>query len=69
MIMSLLTFATQSPSECSPLIDYCETYCLMKLSEKGIGIDKGIELVKAMAEKGLHILGSTPLNPMEGAKK
>lgn len=68
MIMSLLTFATQSPYECSPLIDYCETYCLMKLSEKGIGIDKGIELVKAMTEKGLHIVGSMPSTPIEGSK-
>ena len=68
MLLSLLTFATQSPYECSPLTDFCETYCLLKLSEKGIAIDKGIELVKAMTEKGLHIVGSMPATPTEGSK-
>lgn len=68
MLLSLLTFATQSPQECSPLTDFCETYCLLKLSEKGIGIDKGIELVKAMTEKGLHVIGGMPTTPIEGAK-
>ncbi|MBA7490919.1 hypothetical protein ES702_01462 [subsurface metagenome] len=69
MILSLLTFAEQSPYECSPLTDYCETFCLLKLSEKGVGIDKGIELVKAMRDKGLQIIGSLPTTPQQGAKK
>lgn len=68
MILSLLTFAEQSPYECQPFIDFSERYCLLKLSEKGIGIDKGIELATAITEKGLQIIGAMPTTPTQGAK-
>jgi len=70
MCIGFLTFAKQSPLECSPLTDFVENYCLFKLSEGGFGIEQGIALSKSFSEK-IGLLTSTvttPEKPTTGMK-
>lgn len=67
--LALLTFAKQSPVECMPFTDYVEDFCLFKLSESGIGLDKAIELLKASGDKYYGGFPDSPNKPTEGMKK
>lgn len=62
MMVTFLTIARQSPEESEPFLNFCEDYCLLKLSESGFGIEKAIELGKALTEVST-IKTSTELSP------
>ena len=62
MMVTFLTIARQSPEESEPFLNFCEDYCLLKLSESGFGIEKAIELGKALTEVST-IKQSTEIGP------
>ena len=50
LVVTFLTLARQYPLETEPFIDFCEDFCLTKLSEQGFAIEKAIEMGRALTE-------------------
>lgn len=71
MMVTFLTIARQSPEESEPFLNFCEDYCLLKLSESGFGIEKAIELGKALTEVSTIKTTSelAPQTPIDTEKK
>jgi len=59
MVVTFLTVARQAPLETEPFIDFCEDFCLTKLSEQGFAIEKAIEMGRALTETNT-VRSSTP---------
>lgn len=68
-ILALISFCKTSPTETECVLEYCEDLCYLKLSESGFAIEKAIDLGKALAEKTITGLVSTPEKPTDGMKK
>lgn len=68
-ILALISFCKTSPEETECVLEYCEDLCYLKLSESGFAIEKAIDLGKALAEKTITGLMTTPEKPQEGMKK
>jgi len=69
MINSFIIFAKQSPEECICMLEYCINYASLKLSESGFGIEKAIDLGKALTQTSeASKLVSTPEKPTTGSK-
>ena len=68
MCLSLLTFATISPLECYPCVDYVEDFLEIQLSDGGFGIEKAIDLGKALTQKTVTSSYDRPEKPTEGMK-
>ena len=72
MVLSLTTFAKTSPTETIPVVDFCITFLELKLSESGFGIEKSIELGRALTETETSRISkseSTPDKPTTGMKE
>lgn len=70
MMVSLITFSKVSPEECQPALDFCLEYGLLKLSESGFGIEKAIDLGKALTEQSSGGTYTTePDKPTKGMKQ
>ncbi len=50
MIWSFISLAGISPEECEPLIDASINYALLNLSKDGFGLEKAIDMGKALTE-------------------
>lgn len=59
MVVTFLTIARQAPLETEPFIEFCEDFCLTKLSEQGFAIEKAIEMGRALTETNT-VRSSTP---------
>lgn len=70
MIISLLTFAQISPEETMDVLVFCENFMITKLSEGGFGIEKAIELGRALTQETVTTTSVyQPQKPIEGMKK
>lgn len=69
LVVTFLTLARQYPLETEPFIDFCEDFCLTKLSEQGFAIEKAIEMGRALTETTTARTSSPPDSPTENKKK
>jgi hypothetical protein len=61
MVMALIAFCKTSPLETVCVLEFCEDFCYLKLSESGFAIEKAIDLGKALAEKQITGIYKTEL--------
>lgn len=70
MCISLITFSKQSIEEGEPCLDFLIDYLMFKISESGFGIEKAIELGRALTEKEQRATYlATPEKPQGGMKE